>query len=43
MSSVVWGVQLSSATKQGIAALTRELQGGVLVIAADGQVMLEAE
>ena len=42
-SPLVWGVQLPSATKQGIAALTRELQGGVLLIAADGQVTLEAE
>ena len=41
--SIVWGVQLSSATKQGIASLTRGRQGGNLVIAADGQVMLEPE
>ena len=42
-SSVVWGVQLPPATKQGIASLTRGLQGGNLVIGADGQVTLEAE
>ena len=42
-SSVVWGVQLPSATKQGIASLTRGLQGGDLVIAADGQVTLAPE
>ena len=42
-SSVVWGVQLPPATKQGIASLTRGLQGGDLVIAADGQVTLQAE
>ena len=42
-SSVVWGVQLPPATKQGIASLSRDLQGGNLVIGADGQVTLEAE
>ena len=42
-SSVVWGVQLPPATKQGIASLTRGMQGGNLVIGADGQVTLEAE
>jgi hypothetical protein len=42
-SSVVWGVQLPPATKQGIASLTRGLQGGNLLIGADGQVTLEAE
>jgi hypothetical protein len=41
--SVVWGVQLPPATKQGIASLTRDLQGGNLLIGADGQVTLEAE
>ena len=42
-SSLVWGVQLPTATKQGIASLTRGLQGGDLVIAADGRVTLGAE
>ena len=42
-SSVVWGVQLPEATKQGISALTRGLRGGNLVIAADGRVSLEPE
>ncbi|MGI9320311.1 MAG: hypothetical protein ACR2O5_02775 [Thiogranum sp.] len=42
-SSLVWGVQLPPATKQGIASLTRGLQGGNLLIGADGQVTLEAE
>jgi hypothetical protein len=42
-SSVVWGVQLPPATTQKIASLTRGLQGGNLVIGADGQVTLEAE
>jgi len=42
-SSLVWGVQLPPATKQGIASLTRGLQGGSLLIGADGQVTLEAE
>jgi hypothetical protein len=42
-SPVVWGVQLPPATKRGIASLTRGLQGGSLVIGADGQVTLEAE
>ncbi len=42
-SAVVWGVQLPPATKQGIASLTRGLQGGNLVIGADGQVRLEPE
>ena len=42
-SSVVWGVQLPPATKQGITSLTRGLQGGNLVIAADGQVRLAPE
>lgn len=42
-SSVVWGVQLPPATKQGIASLTRGLQAGNLLIAADGQVTLEPE
>jgi len=42
-SSVVWGVQLPPATKQGIASLTRGLQGGNLLIGTDGQVTLEAE
>lgn len=42
-SSIVWGVQLPPATKQGIASLTRGRQGGNLVIAADGQVTLIPE
>jgi hypothetical protein len=42
-SSLIWGVQLAAATKQGIASLTRDLQGGNLVIAADGQVTLDPE
>ncbi len=42
-SSIVWGVQLPPATKQGIASLTTGLQGGSLVIGADGQVTLEPE
>jgi hypothetical protein len=42
-SSVVWGVQLPPATKQRLASLTRGLQGGNLVIDADGRVTLEAE
>ncbi|MEN8761796.1 MAG: hypothetical protein ABF290_05125 [Thiogranum sp.] len=42
-ASVVWGVQLPPATKQGIASLTRDLQGGNLLIGADGQVTLETE
>ena len=42
-SSVVWGVQLPPATKRGIASLTTGLQGGSLVIGADGQVALEPE
>jgi len=42
-SSIVWGVQLPPATKQGIASLTRGLQGGSLVIGANGQVRLEPE
>lgn len=45
-SSVVWGVQLPAAAKSGIDALLREQQargqpGGVLVIRADGRVILE--
>ena len=42
-SSVVWGVQLPPATKQGIASLTRGLQGGTLMIGANGQVTLAPE
>ena len=42
-SSIVWGVQLPPATKQGIASLTRGRQGGNLVIAADGRVALAPE
>jgi len=41
--SIVWGVQLPPATKQGIASLATGLQGGSLVIGADGQVTLEPE
>jgi hypothetical protein len=40
-SSVVWGVQLPTATKAAIAALTRGQQGGELVIRDNGQVLLE--
>ena len=42
-ASVVWGVQLPPATRQGIAALTRGRPGGNLLIGADGQVTLEPE
>jgi len=42
-SSIVWGVQLPPATKQGIASLTRGRQGGNLVIATDGRVALAPE
>ncbi len=40
-SSVVWGVQLPAAAKQAIASLTRQRQGGALLIRGDGQVVLE--
>ena len=40
-SSVVWGVQLPAAAKQAIALLTRQRQGGELLIRGDGQVVLE--
>jgi hypothetical protein len=40
-SPLVWGVQLPTATRQGIASLTREHRGGNLVIGPDGQVTLE--
>lgn len=42
-SPVVWGVQLPAATRQDIASLTRGVQGGNLVIGADGQVTLGPE
>jgi hypothetical protein len=41
--SIVWGVQLPPVTKRGIASLTRDRQGGNLVIAADGKVTLAPE
>ncbi len=41
--SVVWGVQLPSATTQEIAALTRGRKGGDLVIASSGRVSLTGE
>ena len=40
-STVVWGVQLPAAAKQAIASLTRQRQGGALLIRGDGQVILE--
>ena len=40
-SSVVWGVQLPTATRMAIASLTKGQQGGALVIQKDGQVTLE--
>ena len=40
-STVVWGVQLPAAAKQAIASLTRQRQGGELLIRGDGQVILE--
>jgi len=40
-STLVWGVQLPVTTKAAITALTREQQGGALVILDDGQVTLE--
>ena len=40
-SSVVWGVQLPAAAKQAIASLTRQRQGGALLIRGDGQVVPE--
>jgi len=40
-STVVWGVQLPAATRTAIASLTREQQGGALVIRGDGRVTLE--
>jgi hypothetical protein len=40
-SGVVWGVQLPAATRTAITALTRERQGGALVIGDIGQVTLE--
>jgi hypothetical protein len=40
-SAVVWGVQLPPETERQIASLTRDVQGGALVIGADGQVHLD--
>ena len=40
-SAVVWGVQLPATAKQAIASLTRQRQGGALLIRGDGQVILE--
>jgi hypothetical protein len=40
-STVVWGVQLPVATRTAIASLTKEQQGGALVIRGDGRVTLE--
>ena len=40
-STIVWGVQLPATAKQAIASLTRQRQGGALLIRADGQVLLE--
>ena len=42
-TTVVWGVQLPSATKRDIALLTRDRQGGELVIASNGRVSLASE
>lgn len=39
--AVVWGVQLPPHTERQIVSLTRDLQGGALVIDADGQVRLD--
>jgi len=41
LATLVWGVQLPAATRQGIASLTRDHRGGDLVIGADGRVTLE--
>ncbi len=41
--AVVWGVQLPTATRQGIRSLSRGLPGGDLVIADDGRVRLAAD
>jgi hypothetical protein len=40
-SMIVWGVQLPATAKQSIASLTRQRQGGALLIRSDGQVILE--
>lgn len=40
-STAVWGVQLPATAKQAIASLTRQRQGGVLLIRGDGRVILE--
>ena len=40
-STVVWGVQLPATAKQAIASLTRQRQGGALLIRGDGQVIVE--
>lgn len=40
-SAVVWGVQLPPETERQIVSLTRDVQGGALVIGADGQVRLD--
>ena len=40
-SIIVWGVQLPATAKQAIASLTRQRQGGALLIRGDGQVILE--
>ena len=40
-SMIVWGVQLPATAKQSIASLTRQRQGGALLIRGDGQVILE--
>ena len=39
-SGIIWGVQLPSATREAITALTQGRQGGELVIRGDGQVVL---
>jgi hypothetical protein len=40
-STVVWGVQLPTATRMAIASLTKGQQSGALVIQGDGRVTLE--
>ncbi len=42
-SQVTWGVQLPPATKRQITSLTGNVQGGTLIIHADGGVTLEPE
>jgi hypothetical protein len=42
-SQVTWGVQLPPETRREITSLTGNIQGGTLVIGADGRVTLEPE